>query len=553
MQLFRGHRRLVGAAASVVLALAACGGDDDTGTTATPASDAPATDAPSTGAPSTDAPASDLTTPEGSSTTPPAETVAPSGTLRIGTSLALATFDPHGATDYQAVWLYPAYDTLTIQDSTGEPQPNLATSWERTDPNTWRYELRDDVVFHDGSTFDATVVKKNIERAQSLDTLAHAAQLNGISEVVVVDDDTVDLVYAEPTPLSPLELSLAAGIMISGEAIDAGTDLSRAPAGSGGWIWDSEASVEGGVQVYRLNPNYWNPAAQGVETVTVLHIAEAQSRVNALLTGDVDIAGIVPLALQDAVVDGGKSLVSFNAGFYGLLIADRVGRISPELADPLVREAIGLSIDRAGYQQAVDAGRGEPVRWFFPSESPWFNEDYGDTPAPDYERARELLAEAGYPDGISFKLSTFPSVDPSMQAIVQMLAPAGIDVELIQVQGGLTAEVIQGTAVGTLVAGRVQHPQQLWNTYLATGNSHNQTFQSQDMVDLDALMAEAAALDDFDAQKEIYDQVMADVIDRNVLFVFNHNGTTAGVAPNVVGAQMGGGQSEPRPYGIHLD
>lgn len=550
------RRVTLAVAAVAAVTLAACGSSDgkssetsasptastSQSTVASPSSTAAVVPAGSTAAPTTEAP------------TPGSGAVAesPEGTLRIGAVVALTSFDPQASTDFAASFLYPEYDTLTQQDANGEPQPSLATSWERVDELTWRYELRDDVTFHDGSKFDATVVKKNIDRAQGLASTPSAAQLKSIAEARVVDPYTIDLVYKSPTAVSPIDLSLTAGMMISGAAIDAGTDLTRAPAGSGAWIWNAAESKEGSTQVYDLNPNYWNPAAQGVERVTVLHIGDSQARVNALIAGEVDMIDGASTSLQSSIEDAGAQLVTNPIGFSGLFLGDRVGLLSPELEDPRVREAIGLSIDRVGYQEAVDSGIGEASVGFFPAGTKWHDSQLADAPEPDYDKAKELLKEAGYPNGFTFKLATYPTIDAGVQAIVQMLAPAGINVELVQIQGNGTAEVIKGNFVGTWVSTRAQHPQTLYQNYVATNGTLNQAFQATDMTDLDARMAEAATLTDDDAQKTIYDEVFREIVDRNFLFVFNHAGNAGAVGHGVIGAYLGGGQLGPRPTGVRV-
>src|SRR5690606_35898318 len=111
------------------------------------------------------------------------------------------------------------------------------------------------------------VVKANLERQASTEGNPNASVFTTLESVEVVDDHTVDVVFSEPSPAFPLEMSMVMGMMVSPNALDA--DLTRAPAGSGPWIWQEDESQAGVVEVFELNPDYWNPDAQGVERIEV--------------------------------------------------------------------------------------------------------------------------------------------------------------------------------------------------------------------------------------------------------------------------------------------
>jgi peptide/nickel transport system substrate-binding protein len=173
-------------ACTLAVAASACGGGDD-------ATDSVPTSAVGSG-----------------SVAPP-----PLGDLRIADFGDVTTFDPAMTQFAQAGYLYPVYDTLVRQRPAGELVPHLATSWSMPDPTTWRFELRDDVLFHDGSRFDAPAVKANLERAKATQGNPNAPTFASITDVVVVDPTTVDVHFAGPNPTFPLEMSMVQGMMVA--------------------------------------------------------------------------------------------------------------------------------------------------------------------------------------------------------------------------------------------------------------------------------------------------------------------------------------------------
>ena len=283
---------------------------------------------------------------------------APAGTLRLTSRFYPLSLDPQRDTNYKGVWFTPMYDSLTVQDAAGDLQPWLATSWERPDPLTWRFELRTDVTFHDGSAFDASVVKKNFDRTKADKASPHAGVFNPMKEVVVIDTDTVEVRFTTPSPTFPLSLSNNPGMMVSGKAIDSGADLTRSPAGSGGWILDPSQSLPQQSETYNRNPSYWKPDVVHVEKIIVVHINDNTARHNALMSDQVDVVDDAQGGRREDMEAKGFRTITFPVTFDSVHVFDRGGHLQPELADPRVREAITWLIDREGYLEVVHNGHG---------------------------------------------------------------------------------------------------------------------------------------------------------------------------------------------------
>lgn len=519
------------AAAALLATTSACGSEQDSG-----AQDQTTTTAAAQGGATT--------------TTAPPEVLEPSGTLRIGEFAPVNSYDPARAQTAQSTYLYPVYDTLLRQNSNYELIPHLATDWEALDSNTWRFFLRDDVKFHDGTAFNADAVKANLDRQKTTEGNPNASVFAPMSEVTIVDTYTVDVSFTVPSPAFPLEMSMVMGMMASPASLE--EDLTRSPAGSGAWIWSAADSQAGVVEVFELNPDYWAPELQGVERIEVHTIADNNARVNALLAGDIDIASTVRDAQYAQAEQAGMNVLSVSAVLHFLLITDRTGDQFAPLGDPRVRQAIGYAIDRVGYVATVHAGLGDTVGGFYgPSIAEWHNPSLDLAFDYDLARARALLAEAGYPEGFTVRMPTMPPIATSVDAIAQMLGQIGVIVEQDQIPAGAIGGYVRGgDAAITWYRALLYYPGKTFGDFF--GPALN-PFALNDNDDLRALVAEANSTLDPARRKEIFDQVGAQLMERGVAFPLAHAGQNIAWSPSVSGVVMGLNMQGPMPYGVRIN
>lgn len=474
----------------------------------------------------------------------------PEGTLRIGEFAPVATYDPAGAQTSQSAYLYPVYDTLTRQAEDFSVQPSLATDWEQVEPEVWRFSLRDDVVFHDGARFDGEVVKANLERQAATEGNPNASVFATLDRVDVVDEFTVDVVFTEPAPAFPLEMSMVMGMMVSPNALEA--DLTRAPAGSGPWIWQADESQAGVVEVFDLNPEYWDPSAQGVERIEVQSIADNNARVNALMAGDIDLASSVPADQVEAIEAAGMETVSAAAYLPFLVIVDREGTTVPALGDVRVRQAIGYAIDREAFRDTIYDGQGDAIGGFYgPQFAEWHNPELDDLFEYNPDRARELLAEAGYADGFEVEMPVMPNISAPVEAIAQMLGQVGIRVVQDPIQSGAIGGYMRGgEAELSWYRALLYYPGKTYGDF--TGPALN-PLGLGDVDDLRDMLAEANATPDVEERSEIFDEVAREVMERGMVFPLTHAFQTAAWRENVSGPVLGLNMQAPMPYGVRVD
>ena len=561
--MFRRSGRLFVALLTVSLLAAACGSDGDDATTAD-SSAAATTAAPATTAAVTipehtvapeeeEAPAEEAPAEEEAPATTTTEAVPPpEGTLRYVEFSAVTTFNPAGAQAAQSVYVYPVYDTLTRQRADLTLAPSLATSWSQPEPAIWEFTVRDDVVFHDGAAFNAQVAVDNLLYHKNFEGNPNKGTWAAITDVTLVDDITFQVHFEVPAPQFPLEMSMVMGMMISPNALD-GTDISRDPQGSGPWIWSAEDSQAGVTEVFNLNPNYWNPADQGVETVTVTAAKDNVARLNAFLTGEADIMSTVRDAQLDGAMEPGNVHLGVPNYFPYLLITGRDGAIDAPLADIRVRQAILYSIDREAYNAAIHAGKGDSFGGIYPRAFSQFHVPALDDAYPyDPDKARELLAEAGYPDGITIQAPIMPVINPHVEMFSQMLAASGITVDQIQINNGeLGPRTRKGEWGITWFRDLLVHPARDFGKFISTTGAFN-PFGLDDLADLEVMMTEAANETDAVKSSAIYAEVATQLVERGVIIPLAHGQQNNVHTPNLTGVVLGLNMQAAMPYGVRL-
>ncbi|WP_129669299.1 ABC transporter substrate-binding protein [Phytoactinopolyspora endophytica] len=352
------------------------------------------------------------------------------GTLTLGAIGAPATFDPAGsewgnyAPFYQAV-----YDTLLLMTPEGEIEPFLATDWSYNDDNTvLTLTLRDDVEFTDGSMLTADVVKENLERFKNGDS-PDAGYLAGVDEAVAVDETTVEIRLAAPDPALLNYLTRDPGLVASGEVLD-NEDLATDPVGSGPYVLDTGATVTGNSYVYTQNPDYWNPDLQHYDAVTIKVFEDPTAALNAVKAGE---ANGVKLSTNDNLEEVGAAGWTVHAdelNFHGLLLLDRGGTMNEALGDLRVRQALNYAFDREGLLQAIEQGHGTVTTQVFPESSEAFDPALDDRYTYDPQKARDLLAEAGYADNLTLSMPTSAVLGSTTFTLLeQQLADVGVTVE----------------------------------------------------------------------------------------------------------------------------
>lgn len=307
--------------------------------------------------------------------------------------------------------------------------PMLAESWEIVDDTTWRFVLRKGVNFHDGSPLTAEDVKFSIEYGQT-DTSVHRAKLQNITEVVVVDPTTVEFKTAALAASLLANLSyiyILPRAAVEAQGIEA---FGKSPIGSGPYqfsAWD-----EGQRVAITANELYWGGIAQP-PALTFRPITESATRLAELQTGGVQIIKSIP-AESVSMVEGDDALaVLLNKGPRQIFFPINSQAGGP-LADARVRQAVNFGIDRQTLVDFILEGFGEVRTGPFAPSQLGFNEEASQFYSYDPERARQLLEDAGYGDGIdvtwNISRGAFVKDSEMIEAIANQLGDIGVNVNI---------------------------------------------------------------------------------------------------------------------------
>ena len=374
---------------------------------------------------------------------PGGESDASGETLRLGLFVQPTTFSAQDAAwGNESIYIQAVYDTLLVSDTEGAPQPHLATSWAYNDDNTvLTLELRDDVTFTDGTPFTADVAAQNLIRFRD-GSSSNAAYGQSIADAVAVDDDTLQITLTAPDPAFVGYLAFNLGAQESPEAFD-DPDIQTDPVGSGPYVLDTEASVTGSSYRFTANPDYWAPELQHYDEIVMNVYMDATAMLAAIQAGELDAANLANNDALDQVESAGFTISSWEHSWYGLFLFDRAGSMNPALADVRVRQAINFAFDADGMLRTAGGGHGTRTGQIFPERSVAFDPELDSAYEYDPEKARELLAEAGYADGLTLDMPTAAYFPAAVMALIeQQLADVGITVNYTDAGNNFIADIL---------------------------------------------------------------------------------------------------------------
>jgi len=375
-----------------------------------------------------------------------AQAPAPKGQWTIALGEEAESVDPASSVLFASdVYHVHMFDSLVgIEGDELKPVGLLAERWENVNPTTWRFYLRKNVKFHNGDAFDAEDVK------YSLDTYLdpknrRATFVKGIVRAEVRDRYTVDVVTAEP--LASALFDMVRVYMLPRKAREAmGVQaFAQAPIGTGPYKygeWKRDQQL-----VLEANPAYWRGAVQPKRLVFRI-VKDAATRAAELRSGGVDIIAAPPVAQLD-MLDRGDTQIAAVKGGRILIYPMNVGK--PPFDNRKVREAMNLAVNRDAIVRTVLGGRG--VTLAGPFTPAWLGFDPAVKPIPYDPRARTLVTEAGFPQGIDSAWSTSSGVflkDTEIaEAVAGQLRQVGIRLRIVPTdRSKLQRDASEGTFEG---------------------------------------------------------------------------------------------------------
>lgn len=381
-----------------------------------------------------------------------ASVTADAKTLRIAAQADAGTMDPQAQNVQTTISvLSMIYEALVTRDQNLEKVPALATSWENVSPTVWRFTLRPDVTFHDGSAFGADDVAFSINRAKQ-PTSQFANFVGTVDQVNVVDDLTVEVVTKD---VDPLLLDKLAYIFIMDKDWAEANNVEEPQNlrdeqetysvlhanGTGPFVLQSREPDSR--TVLTRNDNYWGEMAGDFDEVVFTPVSSDPTRIAALISGEVDLVIDVPsqdvsrlAASPDLRVEKTDEFRTLFFGFDQASDAIKHGDAGGQnpFKDLRVREAVNMAIDADAIARTVMRGLATPTGQIIAPGNFGHDPALDVRPAFDPEAAKAKLAEAGYPDGFAVRLDCpndrYINDEQICQAVTAMLAQIGLDVSL---------------------------------------------------------------------------------------------------------------------------
>ena len=349
---------------------------------------------------------------------------------------------PAEAANDSALWAVPALDRLIQVNKDGSFVPQLAVSWNvAPDGKSLIIGLRKGVKFHDGSDFNAAVVKWN------LDTQIAAKKTTEWQSIDVVDDYTIRINIAayKNTMLATLAGPLTQ--IISKVSFDKnGAEWARwNPVGAGPFIFESY--VRDSLMTFKRNPNYWDTGKPYLDGLKISVIPDSTVRQIAFQKGDIQRVAVSGISVQE-LQKAGFAIVTEPAGTFTLIPNSKTAA-SP-WANIKVRQAASYAIDREGIAQALGFGLSKPAYQLYPGFAQTAIPDLPKT-GYDQAKAKQLLKDAGYPTGFKTVMHNF-SVIPTdnSTAVANQLREVGINIEVDNPTAGKYTELRYGNWDGLM-------------------------------------------------------------------------------------------------------
>lgn len=357
-------------------------------------------------------------------------------TLVVAQGADPKSLDPHASNDQPSSRVNKQiYNTLVEVTEDMEIEPSLAESWEQVDETTWKFKLREGVKFHNGEELKASDVKFSLDRMMNSPEVAHI--VGAVESVEIEGDYTVIIKTKEPfAPILAHLAHTAASILNEKAVTEAGDDYQNNPVGTGPFKFVSH-DVGDKVTLERFD-DYFGETAK-VKTLVFRNIPEGTNRTIGLKTGEVDIAyDIEPIDLDKVREDDKLVLIeeeSLSTTYIGF------NTKKAPFDDVRVRKALNHAINVDEIIEVVLEGAGTKATGPINDKVYGYNQSlsgYEYNP----EKAKELLAEAGYPDG--FKTSIWTNDNPVRVRIAELvqaqLKEVGVDVTIEEVEWGAYLE-----------------------------------------------------------------------------------------------------------------
>lgn len=357
--------------------------------------------------------------------------------LKIANDQEPAGLDPHLTPAFSSVRIYSKiYSTLVRFDGNMNIVSDLAESWEYVEDNTLVFQLREGVQFHNGDDFTAEDVKYSFERILDKDTGSHiASYFKSVESIEVTGTYEVTFNLSSPDATLITNLTNPSAAIVSQAVIEENGDLKQVAVGTGPfklkeWVPDNRVTIV-------KNENFYVEGQPVLDQVDYYTMVDEASRLSAIRTGEVDMTTLT--AQSSKLIDGEKNIdvMSYQSLEYSYVGFDMDHEI---LSNQLVRQALSLATNRESVANIVWNGNAEVTGPVAPSMGDWaIDVEEHKLYSNDLDKARDLLEEAGYPDGFEIEITTASTYDDMISTALvlqQQWREIGVEASIKQIEWG---------------------------------------------------------------------------------------------------------------------
>jgi peptide/nickel transport system substrate-binding protein len=352
----------------------------------------------------------------------------PEGSIRVGLEPVVRLDPAFASSDSEIAVLNAVYDYLVDIDADNEIIPRLAREWSRSEDGlTYTFQLAEGVTFHDGSELTAEDVVFTFDRLRDPEAELPTSDLYAnIASIEATGPTEVVFTLQETNPFFLFDLSDNHAVIVDSDT----EDFSSTFNGTGPFVVDEYLAEDR--MILSANPDYFIEGKPGLASMTLIFFSDQGAAVNAIRGGQVDLLLRMTTPLYQSL-EGAQGLERLAVPTNGFdLLRLRTDRAPGN--DPRVVQALKMAVDRDEILEVVTQGLAAPGKDnpIGPLYKAYHLEEPG-VPQRDVDRAKQLLADAGYPDGLSLQLHTPDSGDrPDMAVVIaEQLRPAGFDVEVV--------------------------------------------------------------------------------------------------------------------------
>jgi peptide/nickel transport system substrate-binding protein len=356
------------------------------------------------------------------------------GTLRVRATGAMININPvkFRSRAGDRFRFCPVYESLLYKNEKSEIEPWLAESYEVKDDLTIAFKLREDVYFHDGTKLNAEAAKFVLDYYRDPETKANFGnELEEIASIDITGPYSFVIKLSRPSALIVSAMSNFDGMMISPKFIKEG-DLTKDMCGTGPFMFEAASYVNGEAYNYIRNPRYYLKGADGqalpyLDRIEFRLQGDDMITVSNMLSGEIDLTELLQNAATLKMLETQKDKVtvykSSSADTFGIFFNTKIAPFD----NKKVRQAISYGINKQEVLNSVALGMGTIHSWIALPTQYWYKDDTNDYPY-DLERAKRLLAEAGYPNGFECIVhATQNGMNPALQeAVILQLNRMGI-------------------------------------------------------------------------------------------------------------------------------